>query len=255
MAIQSICTGCGKQLSVADEHAGKRARCPACGTIYTVPSAVTAQFPGALQTGQGTGQGSIESPYPLASGQPSSQPELSQATPADELFWMRAVDGNIYGPTDRENLNRWFREGRVGVGYQIRQGESGLWEDASIFRPEHSSTTTLGTQNRSNPYAAQTAASNASNPGAPLYKYPKQDRGVVVLVMGILSFAICFIFGIVAVVMGRAALNDIQAGLANPNDKPLVQIGFWLGVANLILHALGFGFLLLMIALSAANQI
>ncbi len=38
MAITTICSGCSKTLAVADEHAGRQARCPACGTIYTVPN-------------------------------------------------------------------------------------------------------------------------------------------------------------------------------------------------------------------------
>ena len=37
MPIEMTCTGCGQTLRVADEHAGKKARCPACGTIAEVP--------------------------------------------------------------------------------------------------------------------------------------------------------------------------------------------------------------------------
>src|SRR5713226_4316941 len=37
--------GCGKQLKVRDELAGKRARCPACGTIVPVPSPTTQKPP------------------------------------------------------------------------------------------------------------------------------------------------------------------------------------------------------------------
>ena len=33
------CTGCGKSLKIADEHAGRRARCPNCNTIVEVPLA------------------------------------------------------------------------------------------------------------------------------------------------------------------------------------------------------------------------
>ncbi|HPM80224.1 MAG TPA: hypothetical protein PLF81_05965 [Candidatus Anammoximicrobium sp.] len=39
MSIEIGCTGCGQTLRVADEHAGKKARCPACGTIVQVPEA------------------------------------------------------------------------------------------------------------------------------------------------------------------------------------------------------------------------
>ncbi len=36
MAIEFPCT-CGKRLKVADEHAGKRAKCPVCGVPQLVP--------------------------------------------------------------------------------------------------------------------------------------------------------------------------------------------------------------------------
>ena len=38
MSISFTCD-CGKQLKVADAHAGKRAKCPACGNPVTVPAA------------------------------------------------------------------------------------------------------------------------------------------------------------------------------------------------------------------------
>lgn len=37
MPIEMRCAGCGQMLRVADEHAGKKARCPACGTVADVP--------------------------------------------------------------------------------------------------------------------------------------------------------------------------------------------------------------------------
>ncbi len=42
MPIEMSCTGCGQTLRVADEHAGKLARCPKCGTVVSVPAAGTA---------------------------------------------------------------------------------------------------------------------------------------------------------------------------------------------------------------------
>lgn len=260
MPIQNACPGCGKLLSVGDEFAGRKARCPACGAIFTVPAQSPTSQPSPIPANPfqsqtpGSTSGQVVS-LNVSQGAVGSTSEEFTAQP-DNMFWMRATDGNVYGPTDRENLNRWFREGRVGTGYQIRQGESGLWEEAAIFKPDAS--TTLGGAGAAasgNPYAAQLGPSSPAASGVPLHKYPKADRGVIVLVMGILSFAICFVFGIVAIVMGRAALNDISAGLANPNDKPLVQIGFWLGVASLVLNIAVMGFAILMIALSAASQI
>jgi hypothetical protein len=44
MPIESTCQGCGRLLRVADEHAGKLARCPNCQTIYTVASPAAPVF-------------------------------------------------------------------------------------------------------------------------------------------------------------------------------------------------------------------
>lgn len=47
MPIDTKCPGCGRLLRVGDEHAGRQARCPACCTIYVVPSGQTpARTPG-----------------------------------------------------------------------------------------------------------------------------------------------------------------------------------------------------------------
>ncbi len=40
MPIEMSCTGCSQLLRVSDEHAGKKARCPSCGTIVEVPKAM-----------------------------------------------------------------------------------------------------------------------------------------------------------------------------------------------------------------------
>ncbi|NIL98057.1 MAG: hypothetical protein GTO53_09735 [Planctomycetales bacterium] len=37
MAIETRCTGCGVIVTIADQHAGRHARCPQCHTQYMVP--------------------------------------------------------------------------------------------------------------------------------------------------------------------------------------------------------------------------
>ncbi len=39
MSIEMSCTACGQALRVAEEHTGKLARCPKCGTVVAVPEA------------------------------------------------------------------------------------------------------------------------------------------------------------------------------------------------------------------------
>jgi uncharacterized RDD family membrane protein YckC len=43
MSIELSCTQCGRALRVADDAAGKRARCPACGAVTQIPVAVGAR--------------------------------------------------------------------------------------------------------------------------------------------------------------------------------------------------------------------
>ena len=43
MPIETICQGCAAKLRVPDEFAGRKARCPNCRTVYTVPESVSPQ--------------------------------------------------------------------------------------------------------------------------------------------------------------------------------------------------------------------
>lgn len=244
MAIESVCAGCGKRLSVADENAGKRARCPACGHIYTVPPAGS-PFSGASPSDDFAplgGRDASDSRYDVdaagASGYASSDAfdgaqsgDRPDVPPEAERYWMRAVDGTEYGPVDRQTLQRWFREGRVGPGYQLRQSRYENWRPADEFRA-------AAARLSSNPFAGPSRAPNPYRPVAsttPGQTYPQPDQGVFVLVMGALGILCCPIFGVVAWVVGHQALNSIQAGLANPNSKGLVQVGYYLGIASVVM--------------------
>lgn len=234
MAIQTLCTGCGQKLSVADENAGKRARCPACGHIYTIPTTDTYATPGdAASTGAGY--------QPFSAGASDSQqpPEGSQ-------YWMKAVDGPEYGPVDQPTLLRWFHEGRVGPGYQIRQSQYGNWQPADLFRPTFQTEPAYSEDTSANPYSPVDTS-------AGMYRYPKPDQGVLILVMGILGFVCCPIFGVVAWVMGHTALNDIQAGRVDPNSKGLVQAGYYIGIASVLLNLLCVGGSVVIQALTAVG--
>ncbi|MEO8269484.1 MAG: hypothetical protein ABI557_07190 [Aureliella sp.] len=215
MTIESTCTGCGKTLSVADENAGKRARCPACGQIYTIPP---------------------KSDTPATNSADSSAYSVESSVPPEaDRYWMRAVDGSEYGPIDQATLDRWFREGRVGPGYQLRQSQYGNWQPADVFRP------TLPPRS-DNPFAETSSAGNQSyDPTSGRPNYPKGDQSVLILIMGVLGFFCCPIFGVVAWIMGHSALNAIQSGLADPSTKGLVQTGYYLGIAAIVKDLLCWG--------------
>ena len=55
MAITFSCNSCGNKLRVADENAGKRAKCPKCQTILRIPTANAASQPGTPQVPSSSG--------------------------------------------------------------------------------------------------------------------------------------------------------------------------------------------------------
>lgn len=64
-------------------------------------------------------------------------------------------------------------------------------------------------------------------------------QGTTVLVLGILGLVVCFIAGIVAVVMGNKALKEIDANPAAYNNRQNVVIGRILGIIGIVLQVLG----------------
>ncbi len=100
-----------------------------------------------------------------------------------------------------------------------------------------------------NPYATP---SNFTPGMASGRVYPKSDQSGLVLAMGILAWiGGCPIFGIIAWVVGGQALSDINAGQADPSSRGVVQVGYYLGMINVIICVACGGLLLLGIALSA----
>ena len=239
MAIETTCGGCGKQLSVGDEHAGRRARCPACSQIYTIPSPNVAPpaLPGvSLPAAPQAPSNDLYAAAAVGLGTGAAIPDVTVQNAASlEQFWMRSTDGAEYGPVDRMTLYRWFSEGRVGPGFMIRQSETGMWQSAEIFKPGQQSAGIPLSSSSTNPYAATTSGS-----AAPMYgqMYPKPDQSALVLAFGILSWFICPIFGVVAWIMGHSGLSDIRLGLADPANKGLMQAGYYLGMVNVIIYLL-----------------
>jgi len=77
--------------------------------------------------------------------------------------------------------------------------------------------------------------------GQPGYGYAPQPhpQGTTVLVLGILGLVVCFIAGIVAVVMGNRALKEIDANPGAYNNRQNIVIGRILGIIGIVLQVLG----------------
>jgi hypothetical protein len=66
-------------------------------------------------------------------------------------------------------------------------------------------------------------------------------RGAIVLVLGILGLVICFICGIIAWVMGKQDLAEMDAGRMDPSGRSLTQAGKICGMISVILVCVGLG--------------
>lgn len=270
MPINTACTGCGQFLSVADQHVGKQARCPSCGQIYTVPLRSTIDELGNPISISQSSANDSSNPFSFAEEKAPAE-KIHEAQLFDDVqppqvsssdsYWMQAANGQIYGPVDRNNLDRWFREGRVGADYQIRQGELGPWQPAIQFQPVSTATGYA----QPSPFAATGAYNSTQNSAfnpyvaAPMTTQARpaqqSEKGVMVLVFGVLSWVFCFGFGIAAVVVGGQALREIDAGVGHPNERVMLKIGYWLGLISIVMNLIGLATFLFLSALGSIGVV
>jgi hypothetical protein len=63
-------------------------------------------------------------------------------------------------------------------------------------------------------------------------------RGVLILVLGILSLMVCGVLGIFAWMMGKRDLELIRSGQMDKEGEPLTKVGYILGIVGTILFIL-----------------
>jgi hypothetical protein len=240
MSIESMCPGCGRLLRVADEHLGRMARCPACNSIFQV-------------------------------GQKQETKPVSPA-PSQPTWRLRTPEGQIYGPVTRLDLERWVTEGRVSADCWLSQTE-GNWQSAADYypdlRPQHNTKTIDRpvaqpfskpvTPATSNPFRDDLPTSQ--NPSSPThattgnYRYTASHRGVLILVLGILSWVFgCFPIGIAAWAMGSHDLGEMKRGRMDPSGRGLTQAGQIVGMIHVIMTMLAIVSLFLVTLLSIVGQ-
>lgn len=93
-------------------------------------------------------------------------------------------------------------------------------------------------------------------PPSSLQSDKSSSRAIWSLVLGIASWTICptIIPAIIAWVLGKKELNEIEAGLSSPSGKTLAQIGMWLGIINVILSILVGILVIILFALGALGS-
>lgn len=208
MPIETICQGCARKLRVADEHAGKKARCPQCGLIYVVPGVAAAREPEVTTDG------------PTAPGEMSG-----------DTWQVRTSDGRVYGPVPRKDLDEWFAEGRIPrEALLLRQGDP-RWRPAAEVYPQLARVH-AGLSERNNPFAESSGSRGTRTSGQP---FLQPHRGGLILALAILGWVICPVFAPFAWSMGSSDLQAIRSGRMDPGGASLTQAGMVMGMVQTIL--------------------
>ena len=76
-------------------------------------------------------------------------------------------------------------------------------------------------------------------------------RGVAVLILGILGIALCLICGIIAWVMGKNDLKEMDAGVMDPAGRGMTKAGKICGMIGVILQCVALVFQILAIIIMA----
>ena len=129
MGIRFLCPN-GHKLNVKAYLAGERGICPQCDAKFLVPSesggqvaAIVENANGAAEVPEAVSQTVAEATSPAAAVAPPPPPAPSQPsapappeTPAPtEVWYVRAANGEQYGPASKDVMHSWVAEGRVTV--------------------------------------------------------------------------------------------------------------------------------------------
>jgi phage FluMu protein Com len=225
MAIETTCQGCGQRLRVADEHAGKKARCPHCQAIN--------QIPGRPENASGDDPyaprplGNSYNPLPTT---PVSAPAPTAAE--SELWTLQIDDGRTFGPIQRPELDKWFGEGRITPACKLMSSRDNRWRPAGEIYPSLGITqmavapTTGVNQFGDRPAYGNPYASPRQAGGRSMYQ---PHNGVLILVLGIVGLLVCAVTGPIAAILGHQSLAEIRAGRMDPEGQGMIIAGVVLG--------------------------
>jgi len=138
-------------------------------------------------------------------------------------------DGKSYGPYTVDQMRQFMAQNRLTAQSQV-SADGGAWQPAGSC-PElmgGAGAYTAGQQQAVQPPMA----------GAmPMHQnFQKPHRGVLILVLGILSIVLCgFFTGIPAWVMGNNDLKEMEQGIMDPSGRGMTQAGRIIGMIITIL--------------------
>jgi len=171
--------------------------------------------------------------------------EHPEATPIPEQkFFVRTPNSMIFGPSNKATVLDWLDQGRLDDTCHIREESSEQWLGLAAwkFQTRKVSAPVSSQSSQVQPTAnrfGEVPTSNVQSAG-----YAKSGNGTVVLVLGLVSWLLCptvvggWICAILAIVFATFEFTKIRNGQTPKNEKWLVLLGMWLGIANLVVWVL-----------------
>lgn len=178
MGIRFYCPN-GHKLHVKAFLAGKRGICPKCGAKVGIPPVYEVSQPGDSETGSQPNPRAPEIRPDRESGQasphgqpPAAEPRKKQTdarsaavdSPAPATLWyVRAADGEQYGPADERSFQAWVAEGRISAECLVWREGWEQWQPASVVVDRIKAKPPSGT-NAASPTADPSSRPSASPP-------------------------------------------------------------------------------------------
>ena len=156
-------------------------------------------------------------------------------------YFVRTPNTMVYGPSDTETVLDWIKQGRLDDTCHIREENSEQWLGLAAWR--------FQLRKLQNPLVSPVNPGASQFGAAPISTvqsagYQKSGNGMVVLILGLVSWILCptavgaLVCAILAIIFATTELGKIRNGQSPSKEKVLVLIGLWLGIANLVAWAM-----------------
>jgi hypothetical protein len=209
MSFEYFCPGCQRKLRFSADEESPRVRCPACNTLFEIPS------------------------------------QLKSVSPETSAGWyVRIPEGLTYGPVTQEVLDGWIAEGRIDAHCDLRREGQEIWQAAAPAQfPQPAKASNAALSPRSSSLGSPLPISPVTVPVSPRMSpsspsgngFRASQNGPIIFVLGLLSWLSCPVFGIAAWILGNRELERGSNWPDRQGDLTLVKAGRLLGMINVML--------------------
>jgi hypothetical protein len=175
------------------------------------------------------------------------------------LYVAKIPSGAEFGPVPAAVLVQWASEGRLNASCFVRTQQGPSWLPFNEWFQAQSALNSQSALNDPSMFAGtnQNTFGTIPNASDQSVVYPKSSRGTLVLVLGIVSWFLCFTWigtlpvATITLFIGRSDLKSIARGEMSPKERTLTRIGIWLAAIALTLNLV----VLLMVIASIAFRV